>query len=126
MPKQLTMRNVPDEVAKRLANLSQERNTSINATVLAILEQAVGIKGRRQRIERYVTWTDEDSRPSTESSRHSESSMTSSGVEPVARLVLDTSAYSNMRHGHETVLDFVSTARIVLLPLIVLGELEGV
>ena len=56
---------------------------------------------------------------------HRESSMTSSGVEPVARLVLDTSAYSHMRHGHEAVLDHVAAAGIVLLPMVVLGELEA-
>jgi tRNA(fMet)-specific endonuclease VapC len=51
--------------------------------------------------------------------------MTSSGAEIVARLVLDTSAYSRLRHGHELVLDFVAAAGVVLLPTIVLGELEA-
>jgi tRNA(fMet)-specific endonuclease VapC len=51
--------------------------------------------------------------------------MTISGVEPVARLVLDTSAYSHLRHGHSAVLDHVASAGTVLLPLIVLGELEA-
>ena len=60
MPKQLTIRNLPDEVAERLKALSEEKDTSVNATVLSILEKAVGIKGRRERIERYVTWTDAD------------------------------------------------------------------
>jgi tRNA(fMet)-specific endonuclease VapC len=51
--------------------------------------------------------------------------MKSSGAEPVARLVLDTSAYSRLRLGHETVLDAVSAAETVLLPATVLGELEA-
>jgi tRNA(fMet)-specific endonuclease VapC len=51
--------------------------------------------------------------------------MTSSGVEGFERLVLDTSAYSHLRHGHETVLDYVAAAGIVLFPMIVLGELEA-
>ena len=51
--------------------------------------------------------------------------MTISGVEPVARLVLDTSAYSHLRHGQEAVLEHVAAAGIVLLPMIVLGELEA-
>ena len=60
MARQLTVRNLTDEVAERLKALSAEKETSVNATVLSILEKAVGIKGRRERIERYVTWTDGD------------------------------------------------------------------
>jgi predicted nucleic acid-binding protein len=54
--------------------------------------------------------------------------MTSSGnerVDQVARLVLDTSAYSQLRHGHDTVLDAVAAAGAVLLTVTVLGELEA-
>ncbi len=51
--------------------------------------------------------------------------MTSSGADPIARLVLDTSAYPRMRAGHDRVLDLVAAAEIVLLPVIVLGELEA-
>ncbi|GMR22286.1 MAG: hypothetical protein BMS9Abin37_0623 [Acidobacteriota bacterium] len=51
--------------------------------------------------------------------------MTSSGVELLARLVLDTSAYSHFRRGHELVHDFVAGAGIVFLPTTVLGELEA-
>lgn len=51
--------------------------------------------------------------------------MTSSGAEPVSRLVLDTSAYSQLRYGHESVLDSVAAAESVLLPATVLGELEA-
>jgi plasmid stability protein len=58
--RQMTIRNLPDDVAKRLKALSEEKEMSVNATVVSILERAVGAKGRRERIERYVTWTDED------------------------------------------------------------------
>ncbi len=58
--KQLTIRNLPDDVAKRLKVLSEEREMSVNATVVSILANAVGIEGRRKRIERYITWTDTD------------------------------------------------------------------
>jgi plasmid stability protein len=58
--KQLTIRNLPDEVANRLKALSAEKKMSVNAAVVSILEKAVGIQGRRERIERYVTWTDAD------------------------------------------------------------------
>jgi tRNA(fMet)-specific endonuclease VapC len=51
--------------------------------------------------------------------------MTRSGVERVGRLVLDTSAYSHLRAGDDRVLDFIAAAQIVLLPTVVLGELEA-
>jgi tRNA(fMet)-specific endonuclease VapC len=49
----------------------------------------------------------------------------SSGAESVPRLILDTSAYSRLRHGHETVLDLVANCQLVSIPMIVLGELEA-
>ena len=60
MPKQLTIRGLPDQVAERLTRLSEERGTSVNATVVEILKRPVGVHERRTRLERYVTWTDED------------------------------------------------------------------
>ena len=60
MSKQLTIRGVPDEVGRRLETLSRERRQSVNATVLEILEAAVGYRERRQRLERYATWTEAD------------------------------------------------------------------
>ena len=60
MPKQLTIRGVSDELARRLARLSRERGQSVNSTALAILEQTVGIDARRQRLARYATWTAAD------------------------------------------------------------------
>jgi tRNA(fMet)-specific endonuclease VapC len=41
------------------------------------------------------------------------------------KLVLDTSAYSHLRTGHEATHELVAAAAIVLLPTIVLGELEA-
>ena len=46
-------------------------------------------------------------------------------MRPVNRLVLDTSAYSNLRAGHVQVLDHVSDALVVVMPVTVLGELEA-
>lgn len=57
MSRQLTIRNVPPEVAAALKKLSQERNESVNATVVQILKQALGIDERRTRLQRYATWT---------------------------------------------------------------------
>lgn len=51
--------------------------------------------------------------------------MTSSGLESVRRLVLDTSAYSQLRVGQVDVLDMIAGAEIVWLPVTVLGELEA-
>ena len=60
MAKQLTIRGVPDELGRRLTRLSRERGQSVNATALAILEDAVGIDARRQRLQRYATWSRAD------------------------------------------------------------------
>ena len=60
MAKQLTIRGVSDEVGQRLESLSRARGQSLNATVLSILEAAVGVDERRQRLARYTTWTQED------------------------------------------------------------------
>ena len=54
------MRGVPDEVAARLARISKEQGCSINSTILEILEEAVGTRERRRRLQRMATWTDED------------------------------------------------------------------
>ncbi len=60
MPKTLTIRNVPDEVGKRLDRLSRDGGKSLNAVVVGILTDAVGADARRARLERYATWTLED------------------------------------------------------------------
>ena len=46
-------------------------------------------------------------------------------ISGVDRLVLDTSAYSHFRNGHPDVLDALSRAERVLIPVTVLGELEA-
>lgn len=60
MSRQLTIRGVSEEVGKRLESLSRARGQSLNTTVLSILESAVGVDERRLRLERYMTWTQED------------------------------------------------------------------
>ncbi|MEO8845126.1 MAG: hypothetical protein ABI704_26340 [Kofleriaceae bacterium] len=62
MAKQITLRNVPTELATRLANLAATRGQSLNSTVLVLLERATGIDGRRERLARYTTWTHQDVR----------------------------------------------------------------
>ncbi len=51
--------------------------------------------------------------------------MTMSGVDATSRLVLDTSAYSHMRHGHDAELDAIAQAELVIVPTTVLGELAA-
>jgi tRNA(fMet)-specific endonuclease VapC len=51
--------------------------------------------------------------------------MPTSGAEPFDRLVLDTSAYSYLRSGHPRVHKCVASATVVLLPVVVVGELEA-
>ncbi len=62
MSRQLTVRNVPAEVAAALKQLAEERNESVNTTVLEILKHALGVDERRARLQRYATWTEEDAR----------------------------------------------------------------
>lgn len=51
--------------------------------------------------------------------------MPSSGSKAGRRLVLDTSAYSRLRTGEPQILDRLAAATLILLPTIVLGELEA-
>ena len=60
MEKQLTIRGVPAEIARKLQKLSSARGRSVNATVLEILHQALGESPRRERLARYATWTAQD------------------------------------------------------------------
>ena len=59
-PKQITIRNPSEELTRRLRELSQARGESLNSTILDLLESALGITRRRDRLERYVTWTKAD------------------------------------------------------------------
>jgi len=61
-PTQITIRNVSQELAERLRALSKARGESLNATVLHLLRDAVGIRQRCDRLARYATWTGEDQR----------------------------------------------------------------
>ena len=60
MAKQLTLRGVSEEVGHRLETLGREKGKSVNSIVLEILTDAVGIDKRRERLNRYVTWTRDD------------------------------------------------------------------
>jgi plasmid stability protein len=60
MTKQMTIRGIPDEVARRLAKLGKDRDQSVNAIVLDILKRAFDVDERRAHLEKYATWSDED------------------------------------------------------------------
>ena len=62
MAKQITVRGVSVELSRRLERLSKELRLSLNATVLSLLESAVGIDARRERLRRYMTWSEADAR----------------------------------------------------------------
>jgi hypothetical protein len=57
MPRQLTIRGVSEALSRRLTRLGKSRGQSVNTTALQILEQAVGVEGRRERLARYMTWS---------------------------------------------------------------------
>jgi tRNA(fMet)-specific endonuclease VapC len=44
---------------------------------------------------------------------------------PPSRIVLDTSAYSHFRANHVGIVDLIAAAETVIVPSIVLGELEA-
>lgn len=60
MTRQLTVRGVSEEVGRRLETLSKTQGKSVNRLILEILEAAVGVDRRRERLKRYVTWTEQD------------------------------------------------------------------
>jgi hypothetical protein len=57
---QVTVRNVSSKLAAALKRAARERGLSVNATVLELLEKAVGLDARRERLERYVSWDADD------------------------------------------------------------------
>jgi len=61
-PRQITIRNPPPELSRRLKALAEQRGQSVNRTVLELLSEALGLDERRARLMQYVTWTEEDRR----------------------------------------------------------------
>ena len=57
---QVTIRGVSQELHDRLRRLAESRGESLNSTVLHLLEEALGVDGRRKRLQRYVSWTREE------------------------------------------------------------------
>jgi hypothetical protein len=59
-PRQITIRHPSHELARRLKALAEARGESLNSTVLRLLEEALGVQERRERLLRWATWTDAD------------------------------------------------------------------
>ena len=53
---QLTLRNVDPALSRRLRAISTERGESLNRTVLQLLQDAVGLNERYERLRRYATF----------------------------------------------------------------------
>ena len=58
--RQITIRHTSPELARRLKALAEAQGKSLNATILGLLEAAVGVEQRRDRLEHWATWTEED------------------------------------------------------------------
>lgn len=60
-PRQITIRHPSSELARRLKAIAEVRGDSLNATIIRLLESAVGVEERRERILSWATWSEEDS-----------------------------------------------------------------
>lgn len=58
--RQITIRNPAPELTRRLKAIAAARRESLNTTILRLLADAVGIDERRERLERWATWTGDD------------------------------------------------------------------
>ena len=67
--RQITIRGVSTELSRRLKTLSEARGESLNSTLLHLLESSLGIAERRERLLRFVTWTEEDAQEFEEALR---------------------------------------------------------
>lgn len=57
MSRQITIRGVSDEAARRLRRFADARGVSVNSFILELVEKAVGTSDRREQLARYATWT---------------------------------------------------------------------
>lgn len=56
-PKQITLRNPSPALARRLRALSRSTGESMNTTILRVLENALGVEARRERLRREADWS---------------------------------------------------------------------
>ncbi len=60
MRRQITVRHDSPELEQRLRALAAARSESVNATILHILREALGVDERLASLSRYVTWSEAD------------------------------------------------------------------
>lgn len=60
MATQLIIRGVSDELNRRLTKLGRTSGQSVNAVALGILQVAVDPEAKRERLTRYMTWSNAD------------------------------------------------------------------
>ncbi len=60
MGRQITVRGVSEELARRLRSRARDEGASLNTTVNRVLEQGVGLDERAEKLGRYATWSQED------------------------------------------------------------------
>ncbi len=58
--KQITVRHPSPELTRRLKTLAEARGKSLNTTILEVLEEALGVASRRERLRRWATWSEDD------------------------------------------------------------------
>jgi hypothetical protein len=61
-PRRITLRNPSRRLTQRLLAISRRRGQSLSATILRVLEEAVGIDATRRRLRRYVSWSEDQLR----------------------------------------------------------------
>jgi len=59
-PKQITIRNPDPALTQRLKALAKARGESLNATILRLLEEALGVSERERWLDGFATWTDQE------------------------------------------------------------------
>lgn len=60
--RQITIRNISDEIADKLRALKADRKISINSLILEILNKTLGVSDRKKRLARYATWSSQDAK----------------------------------------------------------------
>jgi predicted transcriptional regulator len=56
----ITIRGLSPDLHERLRELARQRGEGLNRTVVRLLEEAVGVGRRRQRLARHATWSPQD------------------------------------------------------------------
>lgn len=57
---QITIRHPTPELTRRLKAVAQARGESLNATILRLLAEAVGLEERLERLRVWATWSEGD------------------------------------------------------------------